>query len=166
MSPGWIGSSPWWDKPDPTGETSTGERGLRFTCTMCGHCCTGPTGYVLFNDEEGDAMARALGILRPEFDERFTHDTPAGRSLIERRTGFGYDCVFLDREKVPGKAVCGLYEHRPAQCRTWPFWTENLRSPRHWKAAARTCPGMDTGTLHSPETIRLTVERDTGARRA
>lgn len=155
----------WYDKPDPTGLTATGERGLRFSCTQCGSCCTGPPGYVLFTDDEADAMAGLLGLSRSVFDARFTHETPEGRSLTEKRSAFGYDCVFLDRTTIPGKAVCGVYGARPAQCRTWPFWADNTRSARHWASAARGCPGMNTGELHSPETIRLTIERDNGARR-
>lgn len=155
----------WYTKPDPTGTTQTGERGLRFSCTLCGSCCTGPAGYVLFTHAEGDEMAVSLGLSRPAFNDRYTHDTPEGVSLIERRTEFGFDCVFLDRETIPGKAVCGVYEARPAQCRTWPFWKENLRSPRHWRSASRCCPGMDNGTLHSPETILLTVNGHPGAKR-
>eukprot|EP00961_Rhodomonas_salina_P046921 629705-Rhodomonas_salina.2 len=30
---------------------------------------------------------------------------------------------------MKGKAICSLYEARPKQCRTWPFWPENLASP-------------------------------------
>lgn len=155
---------PWYAGPDPTGETNTGERGLRFACTLCGNCCTGPPGYVLYSDAEADAMADGLGLARPEFDRLYTHDTREGRSLTERRTEFGFDCIFLDRETVPGKAVCGVYEHRPAQCRSWPFWKENLRSPRYWRSAGRTCPGLNTGPLHSPDLIRLTVEGDAGSK--
>lgn len=157
---------PWYARPDPTGETRTGEVGLRFECTQCGNCCTGPPGYVLFTGAEADVMARALGIDRDEFDRLYTRDVPEGRSLTERHTPHGFDCVFLDRETRPGKALCRVYTARPAQCRTWPFWKENLRTPHHWRNAGRTCPGMNTGALHSPEHIELTVERDTGARRA
>ena len=155
----------WYDRPDPTGRTDTGERGLRFSCTCCGACCTGPPGYVLFTDEEADAMAELLGITRSAFEDRFTHETPEGRSLTEKRSAFGFDCVFLDRTTIPGKAVCGVYGARPTQCRTWPFWADNTATPHHWASAARGCPGMNSGELHSPETIRLTVERDNGARR-
>lgn len=156
---------PWYARPDPTGETATGERGLRFECTMCGNCCTGPPGYVLFTDAEADAMAGVLGLARSEFDERYTHETSEGRSLTETRSDYGLDCVFLDRATMPGKALCRVYLARPAQCRTWPFWGENVRSPARWRAAGRTCPGLNRGPLHSPETIRLTIERDRGARR-
>jgi hypothetical protein len=155
-----MSASEWFDRPDPTGRTRTGEVGLRFTCTSCGACCTGPEGYVNFTEAEGRAIADRLGISHDEFLSRYTHDTIEGRSLTERRTEHGFDCVFLDREAIPGKAICAIYEDRPRQCRTWPFWEINLRSPRHWEAASRGCPGMDTGELHSPAHVRLTRERD------
>ncbi|MFK7885175.1 MAG: YkgJ family cysteine cluster protein [Phycisphaerales bacterium] len=149
----------WFDAPDPTGTTTSGEQGLRFDCTMCGNCCTGPSGFVLFADEEADAMAVELGVTRDEFLMRFTRDTVLGKSLAEKPSPFGQDCIFLDREKVPGKAVCGLYGSRPAQCRTWPFWKSNLRSSRNWEQAGKTCPGMNQGPLTSPDAIRVTRER-------
>src|SRR6266404_2835548 len=37
------------------------ENGLRFECTRCGHCCTGPSGYVWVNDEEIDQIAAYRG---------------------------------------------------------------------------------------------------------
>lgn len=141
----------WFDQPDP----ATGKAGLSFGCTMCGNCCTGPEGYVLVTDEEVAALAARLSLSTAEFAERFTHMTPPGRSLTERLTDFGNDCVFLDRAKVPGKAVCGVYEDRPAQCRTWPFWKSNLVSRRSWELAKRRCPGMGKGTSYTPVQIRV-----------
>ncbi len=41
--------------------------------------------------------------------------------------------------------LCAIHEVRPNQCRTWPFWTENLRSQAAWERAAERCPGMDSG---------------------
>ena len=80
---------PWWTRPDPTGETDTGEFGLRFECTQCGNCCTGPSGYVQYTDDEANAMARDLGITREAFDARYTRDTIFGPSLTETETEFG-----------------------------------------------------------------------------
>lgn len=141
----------WFDAPDE----QTGKGGLRFACTMCGNCCTGPEGYVLVNDQECAALAARLGMTAAEFVERYTHVLPVGRSLIERITSFGNDCVFLDREKVPGKAVCGVYEDRPRQCRTWPFWDSIMRSRRDWERAARVCPGIDKGHFVPADKIRI-----------
>ncbi len=129
--------------------------GLSFQCTMCGSCCSGPEGYVLFTDAEAAALARRLNITVEEFLSRYTRDTIKGRSLIEKESPAGLDCIFLDRESVPGKAVCGVYEDRPAQCRTWPFWKSNLTSRAAWERAKRTCPGMDKGRMYTPQQIRI-----------
>jgi len=122
---------------------------------MCGNCCTGPAGYVLVASGEADALARRLGVDRKAFHSRYTRLTRYGLSLNEVRTEHGLDCVFLDRESVPGKAVCGVYEDRPAQCRTWPFWPSNLKSERAWRETGRICPGLDQGRLYPVEEIRI-----------
>lgn len=142
----------------PTREWYAG--GLRFTCTQCGNCCTGPTGYVWFNDDEGRAIARLLGVDEATFRRTHARREPGGWSLRERKTSHGYDCVFLDRESVPGKAVCSIYHARPGQCRTWPFWPENIHSPKSWESVKRNtpCPGMGSGTLVPVEAIR--IQRD------
>jgi Fe-S-cluster containining protein len=81
-------------------------------------------------------------------------------SLQEHKTEHGYDCTFLDRQTMPGRAVCSIYEDRPTQCRTWPFWPENIRTSRDWNAARRRtpCPGMGQGRIVPLEQIR--VQRD------
>ncbi len=116
---------------------------------MCGNCCSGPAGYVLVSDEEVAALATRLSISVPKFLADYTHMTSEGRSLNEKKTAAGLDCIFLDRETMPGKAICGVYEDRPIQCRTWPFWPSVVRSERTWEQAKRTCPGMDQGEAPS-----------------
>lgn len=145
------------DQPEWFDQPRRGEReaGLRFACTMCGACCTGPEGYVLVSDAEAEALARRLGLSRDEFLAQYTRPTAAGRSLTERKTTHGLDCIFLDRATIPGKAICGVYEDRPAQCRTWPFWRSNLTSEAAWRRAGRICPGMNTGKLVRPDEIRI-----------
>lgn len=129
--------------------------GLRFSCTQCGNCCSGPPGYVLYTEAEGEALARRLGVTVDEFVERYTEETIKGRSLKEIPGPKGNDCVFLDRESVPGRALCSVYEERPGQCRTWPFWPSVVRSERTWERAKGTCPGMDRGVLVPVERVRI-----------
>lgn len=77
-----------------------------------------------------------------------------------RRVGFRYsltekpngDCVFLQSEGN-GRRICTIYPVRPLQCRTWPFWTINLKSPLAWAAAGETCPGMNQGKPYTFEEI-------------
>lgn len=145
----------WFDTPDP----DTGESGLRFGCSLCGNCCTGAPGYVLVSEAEIARLARRLAITPERFCELYTHQIRQGISLTERATAFGMDCVFLDRDAIPGKAVCSVYEDRPDQCQTWPFWKSNLKNRRAWAVAGRSCPGMDQGTLIPPEQIRIQRDR-------
>jgi hypothetical protein len=42
---------------------------------------------------------------------------------------------------------------RPLQCRTWPFWTENLASEKVWNHSSKRCPGMNQGKEYSLEQI-------------
>lgn len=132
--------------------------GLRFECTLCGNCCTGPEGVVWFTPEEGRAICEVTGIAEGDLYRDFAHRVGNRWSLREKVLEDGRrDCIFLDRVSMPGKAVCGIYRARPAQCRTWPFWRENLTSRRAWDGAKRRtpCPGMDAGPLVPLERIRI-----------
>jgi Fe-S-cluster containining protein len=145
-------------EPNETGEQQEWyAEGLRFECTQCGNCCTGPPGYVWITEEEGRLMAEALGETEDEFLEKHTRELRGRRSLNERGTVHGFDCVFLDRETAPGKALCRVYLARPAQCRTWPFWPENLHSQDAWASARRNtpCPGMNHGPQVPLTQIRI-----------
>jgi uncharacterized protein len=145
----------WFDGMDPTGVGP----GLRFKCTLCGNCCTGPEGYVKYTRAEGEAIAARLGVSFEAFERDYSKETVLGRSLKETATAYGLDCIFLDRETVPGRAVCGIYEDRPAQCRTWPFWKSAVKSEHAWRQTGRTCPGVNTGALVSPQQIRILRDR-------
>lgn len=132
--------------------------GLRFSCTQCGNCCTGPPGTVWLTSEEGRNIAGRLGLETAEFYKRYAHKVDGRWSLRERPVaGHSYDCIFLERTSANGKTGCSIYAERPAQCRTWPFWPENLASRPTWEAAKRRtpCPGMDNGPLIPVDRIRI-----------
>ncbi len=127
--------------------------GLRFTCTRCGHCCTGEPGYVWVTDEELRAIAEFRGELPEEVRALYTRWTSRGRTLREKASG---DCVFYDRT-----AGCTVYPVRPPQCRTWPFWESNVLTPETWEHTCEVCPGSGQGELIPAEEItrRLRVIR-------
>lgn len=68
------------------------------------------------------------------------------------------DCVFLC-PAGKDKRGCAIYPVRPLQCRTWPFWKENLRSPDHWLAASERCPGINRGRLYTKDEILNILEQ-------
>jgi uncharacterized protein len=133
-------------------------QGLRFRCTQCGNCCSGSPGFVLVDDDECSAIAKRLGLSLDEFKARYTHIMSRGRSLNDLPHNH-YDCAFLDRSSIPGKAVCGIYEDRPRQCKTWPFWPSLLASEDAWQRASRSCPGINTGPIHP--LVQIRIARDT-----
>jgi len=124
-------------------------QGLRFTCTGCGSCCTGEPGYVWVTREEIRRIAR--------YQERDDEWLPGD---LLRRVGFKYslteksngDCIFL-QSSGNGKRICSIYSVRPLQCRTWPFWTINLKNPSSWAYASDTCPGMNNGKQYDYDAI-------------
>jgi Fe-S-cluster containining protein len=142
------------------GEQPWYKDGLSFTCHQCGNCCTGPSGYVWFDESEGRAIAGHLGLSEKAFYQRYARKKFGRWSLTEVKRAGQYDCVFLQRD-ASGKAWCGIYPVRPTQCQTWPFWPENLESPEAWREASRTCPGMRNGKDFFPvEQIRVIRDRN------
>jgi uncharacterized protein len=116
--------------------------GLQFTCTECGDCCSGSPGFVWVTNEEIAALAVAIGIDVKSFEDQFVRRVGARKSLKELPGG---DCVFLDGQS----RRCTVYAARPRQCRTWPFWESNLKTPDDWRHTCRVCPGSGTGRLYS-----------------
>lgn len=120
--------------------------GLPFSCTGCGGCCTGAPGYVFVSEQEISAMAEFLGLSVAAFSRRYLRLVDGRYSLTETRNH--YDCVFLE-----GGKRCTIYPVRPTQCRTFPFWPENLVSEEAWEAAKVHCEGMQQAERVSFEEI-------------
>ncbi len=117
------------------------QEGLRFKCTACGDCCTGAPGYVWVNQQEIDGLAERLAMDVDSFEAKFVRKIGVRRSLIELEGG---DCIFFDNQS----RKCTVYENRPRQCRTWPFWNSNLKSPKTWEETCEVCPGSGRGKLY------------------
>ena len=87
-------------------------------------------------------MAAKLGLNRSTFVANFVRSVGPKKSLIELPNG---DCIFFDRE-IKG---CKVYEERPVQCRTWPFWDSNIDTANSWKKTAKFCPGCNKGETYT-----------------
>ncbi|MDX1501528.1 MAG: YkgJ family cysteine cluster protein [Thermoanaerobaculia bacterium] len=125
--------------------------GLRFRCTACGDCCRGE-GYVWVGRREAERLAEHLDLERDEFGRRYLRRVQGRLSLTEKAGG---ECVFW-REG----AGCTVYEARPDQCRTFPFWRSSLASPESWSETARRCEGIGEGRVYEErEIVRLRDRR-------
>jgi Fe-S-cluster containining protein len=109
--------------------------GLQFECTQCGDCCTGAPGYVWVTYRETEALARFLQMSNATFRKRYVRKIGRRYSLTERANS---DCVFFNQG-------CTVYPARPKQCRTFPFWPENLSSRKAWEELEGQCPGARAG---------------------
>src|SRR5687767_14659533 len=92
--------------------------GIRFECQETGRCCVsrGSYGFVYLTLQDRKRFAKHFGLSTSQFTKRFTEKTE-GWSHLKNSGG---NCPFLEGKR------CGAYEGRPAQCRTWPFWPENM----------------------------------------
>ena len=64
------------------------------------------------------------------------------------------DCRFLKDRK------CSVYAARPTQCRTWPFWPENMNA-KTWNTEVKAfCPGVGKGKLVLASEIETFLEQD------
>ena len=89
-------------------------------------------------------LVEGLGLAAGDVVTRYCRlvDVGGGRqvSLAEQEN---LDCVFWR------DGSCVVYEYRPVQCRTFPFWSHNLESRADWDRVAAACPGTGIGELHS-----------------
>lgn len=126
--------------------------GLRFRCTGCGKCCTGAPGVVWVTLDEIVKMAEYLKLSIDQFAKRYLREIDCKYALKENFVT--HDCVFLKDAK------CQIYPVRPTQCRTFPWWKENLENKEAWQEAALHCEGINhkDAELVSCETITQALQ--------
>jgi hypothetical protein len=139
--------------------TTDGERqrfyrdGLKFSCSRCSSCCRFDSGYVWLTRKDLESLSEGLGMTCGDVVKAFCRIVDVGPvrqvSLDEQKN---YDCVFW---KDGG---CQVYEHRPVQCRTFPFWSSHLDTRDDWDMLAAHCPGVNIGEVHSAEEIERALE--------
>jgi len=119
------------------------DKGIFFECRRCGACCTGEPGIIYVDNGDVLRIARHLGLPATRFIK--AHLYPFGDSYTIREDSEGRCLLYEDG--------CTVYPVRPNQCRTYPFWFENLRSQKKWRRVSRECPGIGSGLLYSKSQI-------------
>ena len=126
------------------------DEGISFECCKCGKCCTGAPGTIYVSRSEIDAIADQLQMAVKKFYSDYLYPYKDSYSICEDRQG---RCLFFDDG-------CMIYELRPSQCRTFPFWFSNLRSEKRWRQVAAQCPGIGRGRHFTKDEI-LQIVRST-----
>ena len=117
--------------------------GLRFECTRCSRCCRHTPGYVFLSRKDIDALLAMLGAEKREFLHRYCRHVSYGTvKRISLKEKPNLDCIFWENDG------CSVYDARPLQCRSFPFWSVCLSSREEWERFSRQCPGIGRGPLH------------------
>jgi len=111
------------------------DEGLRFKCTGCGKCCTGSPGYVFLSLPDMERISQYFGLSPKEFAKKYTRQVDGQYALLDANNS--EDCLFLKNKQ------CSIYEVRPIQCKTFPWWIHNLRNSKDWEEAKERCEGID-----------------------
>jgi uncharacterized protein len=130
------------------------DEGLRFGCTRCSNCCRHTPGYVFLSAGDLRSLSSALGLPEADVRSRYCREVALGvvtRLSLKEKPNL--DCVFWEGEG------CSVYEARPLQCRSFPFWASALSSRAEWDETASHCPGIGRGPVHSRAEIERWVRR-------
>lgn len=120
--------------------------GIQFQCQGSGNCCVsrGGYGYVYMTLEDRQRMAKVLKLSTRAFTIRYCDKEDGIWKLANPPDG---DCMFLKNKR------CSVYQGRPTQCRTWPFWPETMKAKTWSGEVAKFCPGVGKGKTWSAEEV-------------
>ncbi len=105
-------------------------------CDECGgKCCTGESGYIWISEDEIRSLGEYLGYKTELIKEIFLEKFGNRYSIKEKPYNGGFACIFFDEKNKN----CSIYEYRPNQCRSFPFW-EHFK--RNFKELERECIGV------------------------
>ena len=132
-------------------------KGLKFSCKRCSSCCRYDSGFVFISENDLKRLSAALKMDKDGFIKTYCRWVPSvsENERLSLREKSNKDCILWDNG-------CTVYESRPVQCVSFPFWESVLSSNEAWEMAASACPGMNCGTLHSEEEILAAKEMRKG----
>ena len=134
------------------GEIAFYKDGLSFTCARCSSCCRYESGFVYLSENDLSRLAKAQGMNYSEFILTWCRWIPfiGDRERLSLKEKSNFDCIFYGYNGADG---CSVYDARPLQCRTFPFWDSIMVSREAWKNTGKNCPGINSGELHGFEEI-------------
>ena len=129
-------------------------KGINFECQGSSNCCVsrGNYGYVYLSKKDLTNLAKYLNLSTDIFEKKYCEFSEGYLHL--RELNINGNCQFLKNKK------CSIYSARPIQCRTWPFWKENMNTKKWKEELIDFCPGIGKGRLISASIIRKKINRE------
>ncbi len=89
-------------------------------CDTCaGNCCIGESGYIWITKAEISKLAILLNLSIEEVGLKYLIKVGYRYTIKEKQLSpDNFACEFFDLNKKQ----CTIYDARPVQCRTFPFW--------------------------------------------
>ena len=131
------------------------KNGIRFECQGSGKCCVSRDsyGFVYLSKIDLRRFSKYFKLSLNAFKKKYCQITDGFIHLAEKDELKG-NCIFL-KDKM-----CTVYKSRPSQCRTWPFWNENMKT-KLWNENIKSfCPGIGKGKLIQANEIEKKIKAD------
>jgi uncharacterized protein len=125
------------------------ENGLNFTCAQCGNCCTFEGGAIYGTESEFKAIAKLVNLSFKDFIKKYTKNEDGFVSLKLKENDH---CIFYNKG-------CSIYEKRPGQCKSYPFWPEIVKNEFRWINEGENCKGISNGKKWSKDEIIAELEQ-------
>ena len=129
-------------------------QGIRFKCQGSSNCCVsrGEYGFVYLSNKDIQRLCHFTKLKKIDFIKTYCDRTDGFTHLKEELNND--NCIFLKNKK------CSIYKARPTQCRTWPFWNENLNAKKWNNEISKFCPGIGKGRVITKEEIKKNIDND------
>ena len=108
--------------------------------------------YVYVSNEEIEKVSDFLGLSRAWFKRRYLLRLPEEGWVLA--VSDDETCVFLGADKR-----CTIYEVRPVQCLSYPYWPEVVLRKSDWKRESRRCEGIGQGKIVSKKKIAALLKQ-------
>jgi len=123
---------------------------IDFKCQCCSDCCRHDPGAVFLTEDDIKKLSTYLKISKNDLLAKYCRGLEMGeRTLTSLKERSNYDCVFWN-------STCLVYEARPLQCRTYPFWPFLVEDEKRWKEESNRCKGINIkGDLTTEEKFKM-----------
>ena len=129
-------------------------KGMRFQCQKSSNCCVsrGSYGFVYLSKKDILRLSIYTDLSIKDFIKLYCEKTYGFVHFKERRKNS--ECQFLEKKR------CSIYKARPTQCRTWPFWSENMKTKTWNEEIQSFCPGIGKGKIIQQSQIEKNINDD------
>jgi Fe-S-cluster containining protein len=118
--------------------------GLKFSCKRCSACCRHEPGFVFLSEKDLELLSEKMKMDKLKFIKKYCRwgvQYPADNDILSLslKEKANLDCIFWE-------TGCTVYDARPLQCRTYPFWQPIVSSKQNWEMTSVVCPGINNNS--------------------